>query len=425
MSDSHPSESPQKISLIEAFFNRRMLACILMGFSSGLPLYLLLQLIPAWLRSEGVNLKTIGMFALLQLPYTWKFLWAPMMDRFIPPLLGRRRGWALITQILLMLLIGGLGFFSPKQSIWTIAYLCMIVSFFSASQDIVLDAYRREILPDHELGLGSSMFVNAYRVAGLIPGGVSLVLADRMPWSSVFVITAAFMLIGVIASFLAPEPKETVSAPTSIKDAVIEPFKEFFTRNGVQSALLILAFLFLYKLGDTMATSLSTPFYLDVGFTKTQIGTIAKLVGLWASIAGGVVGGLLMVRIGINRALWVFGLVQIVTILGFAVLSEAGPSPIVLGVVVGLEYLGVGLGSAAFVAFMARSTNKAFTATQYALLTSFMAVPRTLVNASTGYIVESTGWTNFFYLCTLLAIPGMLLLIKVAPWGDDPEEDLG
>lgn len=420
MTDPTPPTEPKQMSLIEALFNRRMLACILMGFSSGLPLYLLFQLVPAWLRSEGVSLKAIGLFALVQFPYTWKFVWSPLMDRYVPPILGRRRGWALITQLCLLALIAGMGVFPPKESIWTIAYLCLVVAFFSASQDIVLDAYRREILPDHELGLGSSMFVNAYRIAGLVPGGISLVLADHLPWHSVFFVTSLFMGVGMIACFMAPEPDEHVAPPKSMRDALIDPFREFFARRGYVDALLILAFLFFYKLGDTMATSLATPFYLDVGFSKTQIGTIAKLVGLWSTIIGGTIGGLVMVRIGINRALWVFGVVQIITILGFAALSEVGANPYVFGVVVGLEYLGVGLGSAAFVAFMARSTHKAFTATQYALLTSFMAIPRTFVNASTGYIVDATGWTNFFFLCTALALPGMLLLLKVAPWGDDP-----
>ncbi|CAG0969793.1 Anhydromuropeptide permease [Burkholderiales bacterium] len=406
-------------TLREALFNRRMLICLFTGFSSGLPLYLLINLVPAWLKTEQIDLKAIGLFALVQLPYTWKFLWSPFIDRYALPL-GRRRGWMLATQIALLASIAALGAFSPGRDLWTIAYLAAAVAFFSATQDIALDAFRREILPDAELGLGNALHINAYRIAGLVPGALSLILADHLPWSSVFFITALFMLPGIAATLWVSEPQLAKGGPKTLRDAVVEPFREFIQRSGWGAALTILAFIFLYKLGDSMATALSTPFYLEKGFSKTDIGLIAKNVGLWATVVGGLLGGIWMLKLGINRALWVFGVVQLVTILGFAWLASLPqPSGWDLGLVIGAEYLGVGLGTAAFVAFIARATHPPYTATQFALFTSFMAIPRTLINATTGWIVEQMGWFNFFLLCTLLAVPGMLLLLKVAPWWEE------
>ena len=392
-----------------------MLICIFTGFSSGLPLYILVSLLPAWLRSEGVNLKAIGLFALINLPFTWKFLWAPFFDRYIPPL-GRRRGWLIISQSLLLASIPIFGAFNPALDIWTIAYLATVVAFFSASQDIVLDAYRRELLIDNELGLGNAVHVNAYKIAGLIPGSLSLILADHMAWSGVFIITALFMLPGILMTLFVKEPALKAGAPRTLRAAVIEPFKEFIGRNGLKSALLILAFIFLYKLGDSMATALATPFYLDMGFSKTEIGLIAKNAGLWPSVIGGLLGGVWMFKLGINRALWLFGAVQMLAILGFAWLATVGHSLLWLGVVIGVEAFGVGLGTAAFVAYIAQTTHPLYTATQFALFTSLAAVPRTFANAATGYMVENLGWFKFFILCFMLAIPGMLMLIKVAPW---------
>jgi len=408
----------RKESLKEAVLNRRMLICVFTGFSSGLPLYMLFQLVPYWLRTEGVGLAEIGFFALVQFPYTWKFLWAPIMDRYTLPFLGHRRGWIIVTQLALLVSISTLGFFKPAMSLWTIAYLATAVAFFSASQDVVLDAFRRELLPDVELGLGNSIHVQAYRLSGLIPGGLALILADRLPWHMVFIVVALFMLVGIVMTLVIDEAIKEPSPPRSLKESVIEPFREFIGRAGLGSALLVLAFLFFYKLGDNMATALQTPFFHDVGFSGTQIGTIAKFVGTTAAIVGGLIGGLIMVKVSINRALWLFGFVQIASILGFALLSVVGANPWMLAFAMAFEYLGVGLGTAALTAFMAKSTNVAFAATQFALFTALMSVPRVLASATTGLIVERTGWTNFFLICTLLAVPGMLLLFKVAPWNE-------
>jgi len=409
----------RKETFKEAILNRRMLICVFTGFTSGLPLYVLFQLVPGWLRVEGVGLAEIGFFALVQFPYTWKFLWSPFMDRFTLPFLGHRRGWMLVTQVALLVSMGMMGFIKPELNLWTVAYLSAAVAFFSASQDIVLDAFRRELLPDVELGLGNSIHVQAYRLSGLVPGALGLILADHFDWHIVFIIIALFMLVGIVMTLVIDEAIKNPSPPKTMREAVIEPFKEFIGRSGLRPALLVLAFLFLYKLGDNMATALQTPFFIDVGFTLTQIGAIAKSAGLIAAIAGGMVGGLIMVKLPINRALWLFGFVQIVSILGFAALSIVGANPWMLGIAVAFEYLGVGLGSAALIAFMARTTNPAFAATQLALFTALASVPRVFANAITGVVVEQVGWTNFFLMCTVLAVPGMLLLFKVAPWNED------
>jgi MFS transporter, PAT family, beta-lactamase induction signal transducer AmpG len=428
------SQAAKKPSVWRALWTRHMAICVLIGFASGLPLYLLLNLVPAWLRSSGVDLKTIGLFALIQFPYTWKFIWAPLLDRYgLKRLnLGRRRGWMLVTQLGLVGTIGALGGFDPHTQISTIMLIAALVAVFSATQDIALDAFRRELLSDEELGLGNSVFVNAYRVAGLVPGSISLILADHLPWNEVFWITAVFMVPGIFCTFWVREPAGDDLAPRTLKQAVVEPFNEFISRAGWKSALTVLAFIFCYKLGDSLCTALATPFYLDMGYTKSDIGLVAKNAGLWPAVIGGLLGGLWMVKLGINRALWLFGVVQVVSIFGFAWLAAAGPQSSIgpvqltsLALVIGFEALGVGLGTAAFVAFIARSTNRAYTATQFALFTSLAAVPRTLVNASAGWLVEQLGWYGFFWLCAVLAVPGMLLLFKVAPWSGDKQPEAG
>lgn len=393
----------------------RLALCSFTGLTSGMPLYLLLQLVPAWLRDSGVSLAEIGLFALVGLPYTWKFLWAPLMDRWALPL-GLRRGWMLFTQLCLVLTIGLMGSLNPTAQTSLIAAMAAVVAFFSATQDVAVDAYRRELLPDEELGLGNSIHVQAYRISSLVPGSLSLILADHLPWPVVFWITAAFMFVGVMMSLLVNEPMHEVRAPESLSRAVVAPFKEYLQRRGVGPLLLALAFMVLYKIGDNMATALATPFYLDLGFTKTQIGLVAKNAALWPAIFGGLVGGVLMLRLGINRSLWLFGVVQMTSILGYALLASTGPVLWLLAGVIGFEYLGVGLGTAAFTAFIARESSRTFAATQFALFTALAALPRSLANAATGFMVEHMGWVTFFLVCTIAAIPGMLLLFWVAPW---------
>jgi PAT family beta-lactamase induction signal transducer AmpG len=413
------------VTVWRQLFTRRMLICVFTGFASGLPLYLLLSLVPAWLRTEHVDLRVIGLLTLIQFPYNWKFLWAPLVDRYALPVLGRRRGWMLLTQVGLLVTIATLGGLSPQTELRAIVLVATLLAFLSATQDIALDAYRRELLADNELGLGTAVHINAYRIAGLVPASLSLVLADILPWSVVFAVTALFMVPGMVMTLLVREPHRA-APPRTLREAVVEPFHEFINRKGWSNALLILTFLLFYKLGDSMCTALATPFYLDMGFSKTQIGLVAKNAGLWPSVVGGLLGGLWMVKIGVNKALWLFGFVQVFSIFGFAWLAAAGHHTEItsvdltrLAVVIGLEALGVGLGAAASGAFIARATHPGYTATQYALFTSLAVVPRTFANAATGWLVDTLGWMGFFFLCAALAVPGMLLLFKVAPWKGD------
>lgn len=406
----------QSVASWRKYCNERILICVFLGFTSGLPLFILLNLLQAWLSTSGLNVKTLGLFSLVMIPYTWKFLWSPLMDRCHIPWLGRRRGWIAITQILLFLSIGVMGALDPQTQLGAVVFFAVAVAFISASQDIVVDAYRREILLDHEQGLGSAVHVNAYKVAAMVPGALSLILADHFPWAVVFWMTAAFMVPGLLCTFIMKEPALYGEPPKNLRAAIVEPFREFILRGGWQNALWILSFILLYKLGDSMATALITKFYLDTGFTLTQIGAVAKTTGLWASIVGGFVGGVWMIRLGINRSLWVFGVVQALATLGFVWLAQVGPDVVVLALAIAFEAFGVGLGTTALVAYIAKTTNPLYTATQFALFTSLSAVPRTFMNALTGYIVEATGWTIFFVICFVLAVPGMLMLMKVAPW---------
>jgi PAT family beta-lactamase induction signal transducer AmpG len=322
-----------------------------------------------------------------------------------------------LTQLALFGVIGAMGALDPRTQLSLIVLAAGAMTFLSASQDIVIDAYRREILTDNEQGLGAAVSVNAYKAAGLVPGSLGLVLSATLPWTTVFWIVAAFMLPGFICTLLAPEPTVYGAPPRNMREAIIEPFREFVKRDGVKKALVIVAFILLYKIGDSMATALATKFYLDIGFTTKQIGIAANVTGMWASLAGGVVGGIWMIKLGINRALWVFGVLQAVAILGFAWLAQVGADPLVLAAVIGFEaFASLGLGAAALVAFISRSTDPRYTATQYALFSSLAAIPRTFINSITGFIVAETGWFMFFIVCFIAAIPAMMMLPKIAPW---------
>jgi len=410
------SGTKQKASLTSVLLNKRMLVCLFTGFASGLPLYILIQLVPAWLRNKGVDLSTIGLFGIILFSYNWKFAWSPLMERFSPPFLGKRRGWMLITQVPLILLTLSLLLLDPSSQIGLIAMVVGTIAFFSASQDIVLDAFRRELLSDDEMGMGTSLFVNAYKFSSIIPGGVALIIEDLFSWEWAIAGAGTFLFIGLITTLIINELPKSGHQPTSIQEAIVEPFKEFFSRNGWKNALLVLLFLVLYKLGDNMATALETPFFYDMGFSGTEIGTIAKLSKLWSAIFGTIIGGILLLYLGINRSLWVFGIFQIFSILAYFFLAKAGHNNWVLFTAVSLEYLGVGLGTVGVSTFMARLTSKRFTATQFALLSSIVTIPRTFATASTGFIIEEVGYQLFFVICYMCAIPGMLLLIKVAPW---------
>ena len=400
-------------SIIRVLFSRRILVAFLMGFSSGLPLLLTIGVLQAWMKEKGVDLTWIGMITLVQLPYTWKFIWAPVLDRFTLPFLGRRRGWLLVAQLCLIGSIAALGYSDPVSNVVAMVVAAILVSFFSASQDIVIDAYRREDLADEELGLGSSMYIYGYRLGMLLAGGGGLIMADHMPYSRVYLIMAACMVPGVVTTLLTPEPKIRAGTPRTMKEAVIDPMVEYFSRTN---AIWILVFILLYKIGDTMASAITTPFYLDLGFSKTDIGAVVKVFGTGATLTGAFLGGIILLRLGISRSLWIFGILQAVSTACFALLARIGYSIPALSGVIAFENLSSGMGTAAFVAFMASITNKKFTATQYALLTSLIGVPRTFASAVTGIMAKHIGWENFFIACALVAIPGMLLLVKFAPW---------
>jgi len=409
------SDSGKREPVFRVIFSGRMLVTFVMGFSCGLPLLLTITLLQAWMKDEGVDLATIGMMSLVGLPYTVKFLWAPFLDRYIPAFLGRRRGWLLSAQILLVLSIAALGFTEPGRNPLYVILAAILVTFFSATQDIIVDAFRRETLSDEELGLGSSLYINGYRVGMLLASGGGLIMADTLSYRAVYFIMAGCLLPCIIATILSPEPEISAGTPRTIKEAVIEPLIEYFSRKG---AIWILAFIVLYKIGDTMASAMTIPFYIDIGFSKTEIGAVVKLFGFWATIAGSLAGGLAMLYIGINRSLWIFGFFQALSTAGFAFLAHTGYSVPVLSGVIAFENFSSGMGTAAFTAFMASITNKKFTATQYALLSSLMGIPRVLASAPTGFLAGNTGWELFFIACTLIAIPGMLLLLKFAPWKD-------
>ena len=408
--------SPQLQSsgaLLKTLCSRRMLVAFIMGFAAGLPLLLTIGVMQAWMKDAGVDLTVIGLMNLVQIPYTWKFVWAPLLDRYTLPFLGRRRGWLAMAQLALMAAIAGLGLSDPRHHLGLMALMACLVAFFSATQDIVIDAYRREDLPDHELGLGSSLYIYGYRLGMLLAGGGGLIMADHMPFFQVYGIMALCLLPCLVTTWLTPEPPVVEGTPTTLKEAVVAPLTEYFQRP---EAVWILAFILFYKIGDTMASAISTPFYLDIGFSKSQVGAVVKLFGFWATIAGAGLGGITILRLGISRSLWVFGVLQALSTACFAVLARMGAHLPTLAGVITFENLSSGMGTAAFVAFMASITNKKFTATQYALLSSLMGMPRVFASAPTGFMAKVMGWEGFFIFCTLIAIPGLLMLTKFAPW---------
>ncbi len=418
-----PSDATRRSGrdILRIFLSGRMLTALLMGFSSGLPLLLATgSVLQAWLKEAGVDLGTIGLFALVGLPYTLKFLWAPLLDRFTPiAVLGRRRGWLLLIQLTLMAAIVGLGFTDPTRSLPLVTLAAFWVAFFSASQDIVVDAYRRESLADDEQGLGASLYVNGYRVGMLLSSGGGLILADFIPFSAVYWTMAAAMLPGLITTLFCVEPLVPAGTPRTLRDAVVQPFVEYFSR---QDAGLILLFVLLYKVGEMMSSQMTTPFYLDLAFTKTEIGTVVKLFGFWATVIGGLLGGVLILRLGLYRSLWTFGVLQAIGLIGFVVLARLGHSLPGLALAVSSENLFSGMATTAYVAFMANLTNKKFTATQYALLSSLMGIPRVIVNTPTGYLAEWLGWEGFFLFCMLSTIPGLWLLTRFRSWMEADRE---
>ncbi len=412
-----PSDAARRSSrdILRTFFSGRMLTALLMGFSSGLPLLLATgSVLQAWLKEAGVDLGTIGLFALVGLPYTLKFLWAPLLDRFTPIAAhGPAARLAAADPTHADRGDCGPGPGRSAVSLPGVTLAAFLVAFFSASQDIVIDAYRRESLADDEQGLGASFYVNGYRVGMLLASGGGLILADFIPFQAVYWVMAAAMLPGLITTAFCVEPVVPMGTPRTLRDAVVQPFVEYFSR---QDAVLILLFVLLYKVGEMMASQMTTPFYLDLDFSKTEIGTIVKLFGFWATVIGGLLGGILILRLGMYRALWLFGVLQAIGLIGFVILARLGHSLPGLALAITSENLFSGMATTAYVAFMATLTNKKFTATQYALLSSLMGIPRVIVNTPTGYLAEWLGWEGFFLFCMAATVPGLWLLTRFRVW---------
>ena len=406
-------------STIKIILSPKMLVMFALGFSSGFPFYVIREVLKAWLTDANIDLGTIGLFSAVALPYTWKFIWAPAMDGVTPPFLGRRRGWMLMTQIGLLILIAAMGQFDPTKSLKMMAVIAFCIAFFSASQDIVLDAFRREYLTDEELGLGTGIWMNAWRFGMFASVGAAFFLADSIGYPAVHLVLSIMMGIGIITTLLVPEPDTGVAAPQTLQEAVIAPFREFFSRGG---AWWVLSFILLYKIGDNMAGAMNIPYILKMGFSKQEYFVIVKGIGMVALFGGAFLGGIVMIRLGIANSLWIFGILQAVSTAGFALLMIVGKNDAVLTGIVAFEFLATGMGQAAYASYMAVQTNKKFTATQYAMMTSLMAIPGTIAAAATGYMAEYLGWIGFYTVCALLAIPGMLLLFRIAPWGSSNEE---
>ncbi|MFP5458522.1 MAG: AmpG family muropeptide MFS transporter [Bacteriovoracia bacterium] len=394
-------------------FSYRMLVTLLMGYAAGVPLLLIGSTMQAWMTESGVNLTVIGMSSLIGLPYSLKFLWSPLIDRF-PLWPSRRRGWMALSQLGLVAALLVLSQFNPALQIEAVVITAIVIAFLSSTQDITIDSYRREILSEEELGLGSSLYVVGYRIGILVAGAGALLMADHWKlesgganWALVYQMMALAMAVGLVITLIAPKEDPKLEKPKTLQEAVVGPFVEFFKRDG---ALMVLGFILLYKVGDSMAANMTTPFMLLKGYTKTDIATVVKGLGLIALICGGILGGIGCIRWGNLRALWVFGFLQAVSTAGFCFLSLMPVSMLNLSLVIGFENFSAGLGTSAYSAFMASMTNKKFTATQYALLTALMAVPRTLLSSPTGWMAEKMGWELFFVFCTVIALPGMALI---------------
>lgn len=406
---------------VASLMNRRILVMLPLGFVSGLPLALTSGTLQAWLTVEGVDLKTIGIFTLVGLPYTLKFLWAPVMDRVVPPWLGRRRGWMVLTQLCVAASLVLMAMTNPKIHPGWLAAYAVLVAFLSASLDIVFDAYRTDTLQPHERGLGAAVWVNGYRVALLASGAGALALADYVGWQMTYLAMAAVMLAGVGIVLFSPDPTVVADAPKSLKEAVGAPLAEFFARP---TAVGFLAVIMLYKLGDAFASALQTAFLIGgLGFSATEVGAV-KGLGIFATLIGAFVGGLLMTKSGLLRSLLIFGVLQAVSNLGFVVLSLMGKSSAMLTAAVVIENVTGGMGTAAFVALVMSLCDPRYTATQFALLSSLEALGRVFAGRPSADLVEMVGWTQFFVLTVVVALPGLWAVWRIRR-SIEPEQQSG
>ena len=408
-----------KPSALRVFGQPKMATLLVLGFSSGLPFYLTSKTLQAWMTTAKVDLATIGFFSLVTLPYSLKFVWAPLMDRYTPPFLGRRRGWVLITQVLLLLVIAAMSLHDPRTGLKMLAVNAIAIAFFSASQDISLDAYRTDVLETREMGAGAAVFVMGYRIAMITTGALAFFLADRTSWNNVYLLIALLMIIGIAATFVAAEPVLNDAPPKSLAEAVVLPFADFFQRAGVLRALVVLLFIVAYKYSDSLAGSMTTPFLLQAGFSQSEVGAVFLGVGVIATIAGVVVAGATIGKIGINRSLWIFVVFQGLSNLTYYGLSLSGKNHGFMVSAVITENFGLGLVTGAMTAYLMSMCNKRFTATQFALLSSLMAASRDILVAPAGKIIEGVGWPGFFLITVAMAIPPLILLPFIAPWSSD------
>lgn len=400
-----------------------MTALLFLGFASGFPLLLTSRALQAWMTVEGIDLKSIGLFSLVALPYSLKFLWSPLLDRYVPPLLGRRRGWLVLAQIGLTVAIATMSLQQPTQSLRLLALNTLLIAFLSATQDIAFDAYRVDVLEEREMGAGAAVAVLGYRIALLVTGSLALILADQLSWQIVYLLLSGVMALSIVFSICAPEPVSNDQPPNTLFEAVWLPFQEFFQRSGLMYGALMLVFITLYRLGDSLINNMATPFLLQMGFSQTDIGAIQGGMGLLATIVGVLVGGAILSQIGINRSLWIFGGLQALSNLAYLVLAQSGQNYSIMVIAINIENFCSGLGTAAFVAFLMSLCNPRFSATQFALLSSLMAVSRDILVAPAGGIAESTGWSLFFLLSLIAALPGLLLLPQFAPWNSPAVDD--
>ena len=395
-------------SFLRSYCTRSMAVMVLLGFSSGLPLPLTSGTLQAWLTVAGVDIRTIGIFSLVGIPYTLKFIWSPFMDRFVPPWLGRRRGWAISTQIVLLLGIAWMAFCSPQYAPVALAFLALAVAFISASQDIVVDAYRTDVLSEQERGTGSATFIVGYRVAMLTAGAIALIMSDRIGWQNTYLIMAGLLVVGMAGTLIGPEPDGKIVPPRSFTEAVWGPLKDFFYRP---MALIIVLFIILYKLGDAYAGSMTTTFLLrGVGFSPTEVGTINKFLGFAATIVGAMYGGGMITRLGLFRSLMIFGVLQMISNLSFMAMVWTGKSYAMFIFAVAFENFAGGMGMAAFMAFVMGICNKRYSATQFALLSSLSALGRVFISPTSGFVINWLGWAPFFFITTVTALPGLLML---------------
>lgn len=409
----------KKVSALKIFGQPRMAVLLFLGFSSGLPLYLTKTTLQAWMTTAGVSLTAIGVFSLLNAPYSLKFLWSPLLDRYVPPFLGRRRGWLVITQVGLLAAIALMSLRDPRAGLMALGINALVIAFLSASQDVAVDAYRTDLVTKEELGPGTSVFVLGYRIALILTGWLALVLADRLSWPTTYLVMSTLMLVGVVTTFRAPEPVLKDVRPNNLRDAVVLPFREFFQRAGIGAGATILLFIVLYKLPDSLTDNMKTAFLLKTGFSQSEIGAVLGFAGIVATIVGGVAAGAIIVKLGVNKSLWVFAIFQGLSNLSYYVLALAGKSHGLMVTAVVVENFGLGLVSAGLLAFMMSVCNKRFSATQFALLSSLMAASRDILVAPAGKMAEVMGWPMFFLSTLAAAIPALLLLPVVAPWRMD------